>query len=270
LRSRSERRSRSGTGSRAGDGTAGSGTPRECEPTLTTRGYRAEPHPRVDGPGRDTEAVATPTPPPDAPLDTIVFDLGGVLVDWDPRHLYRRLLGSSEAAEELLRAVDLATWNHAVDLGAPLRPTLEEVARRHPAYAEEIRAFGTRWLETVAGPIPGMEQLVSDCRAHGLRLYLLTNSSAETYPLVAARYPFVGSLDGAVVSGAERVAKPDPEIYARVVRRFRLRPASCLVVDDRPENVAAAEAAGFRAHRFSDARTLRRTLEDLGVPGMAD
>lgn len=207
---------------------------------------------------------------PAPPLDAIVFDLGGVLVDWDPRHLYRRLLGSAEAAENLLRAVDFATWNHALDLGAPLRPTIEGVAQSHPAYAAEIRAFATHWLETVAGPIPGMEGLVSECRAHGLRLYLLTNSSAETYPLVAARYPFVGGLDGAVVSGEERVAKPDPEIYARTVRRFRLRPASSLVVDDRPENVAAAETAGFRGHRFCDAETLRQELATLGVLGGHD
>jgi 2-haloacid dehalogenase len=189
-----------------------------------------------------------------------------VLLDWDPRHLYRKLLAGPAAVERFLAEVCTDEWNREIDRGAPLSEAVDQLARRHPESAEAIRAYRDRWMEMVAGPLPGMADLVDELRLAGVPSYLLTNSSTETYPKMRERYPFLHRLAGELVSGEVGLLKPDPEIFQVLIERFQLRPGRTLFVDDRPENVRGAAAAGLRAIRFRGAAALRRVLRSAGVP----
>ena len=208
--------------------------------------------------------MTTPRQPTAAVPTTVVFDLGGVLIDWDPRHLYRRLLPEDEI-EEFLDEVGFAAWNYAQDAGGSWDEAVERLAARHPHRRELIAAYPARFPETLAGPVPGSVELLRDLHAAGVRLLALTNWSAETYPHAEATFDFLTLFEDIVVSGAEGIAKPDPAVFALLVDRYRLDPAATVFVDDSPVNVAAAAAAGLRAVRFTDADTLRGDLSRLGL-----
>ncbi len=212
--------------------------------------------------------MTTPRQPTAAVPTTVVFDLGGVLIDWDPRHLYRRLLPEDEI-EEFLDEVGFAAWNYAQDAGGSWDEAVERLAARHPHRRELIAAYPARFPETLAGPVPGSVELLRDLHAAGVRLLALTNWSAETYPHAEATFDFLTLFEDIVVSGAEGIAKPDPAVFALLVDRYRLDPAATVFVDDSPVNVAAAAAAGLRAVRFTDADTLRGDLSRLGLLGGA-
>jgi 2-haloacid dehalogenase len=199
------------------------------------------------------------------PVRAVAFDLGGVLLDWDPRHLYRRMMGSAEEMERFLGTVCTPEWNLRLDAGLPFERAIDELVACHPAREEFIRAYRSRWPEMVAGPVPGMPELLHDVQKAGLPSYILTNSSAETYPLMVDRYPFLDTVHGAVVSGEVGVVKPDPEIFQVLLARFGLDPATTLFVDDAPANVAGARACGLRAVRFTGAHDLRDALREAGV-----
>ena len=208
--------------------------------------------------------MTTPRQPTAAVPTTVVFDLGGVLIDWDPRHLYRRLLPEDEI-EEFLDEVGFAAWNYAQDAGGSWDEAVERLAARHPHRRELIAAYPARFPETLAGPMPGSVEVLRDLHAAGVRLLALTNWSAETYPHAEATFDFLTLFEDIVVSGAEGIAKPDPAVFALLVDRYRLDPAATVFVDDSPVNVAAAAAAGLRAVRFTDADTLRADLSRLGL-----
>jgi 2-haloacid dehalogenase len=208
--------------------------------------------------------MSTPLQRDAAVPSTVVFDLGGVLIDWDPRHLYRRLLPEDEI-EEFLDEVGFAAWNYAQDAGGSWDEAVERLAARHPHRRELIAAYPARFPETLAGPVPGSVEVLRDLHAAGVRLLALTNWSAETYPHAEATFDFLTLFEAIVVSGAEGIAKPDPAVFALLVDRYRLDPAATVFVDDSPVNVAAAAAAGLRAVRFTDADTLRDDLSRLGL-----
>lgn len=194
-----------------------------------------------------------------------MFDLGGVLVDWDPRHLYRSLFPLDTEVETFLRQVCSPAWNAELDRGRPFADAVAELAGRHPDLAGPIEAYWTEWEQMVAGPLPGMVELLGDLAVAGIRRYLLTNSSAETVPRAARAYPFLGELDGWLVSGEVGLLKPDPAMFELLVRRFDLRRTATLLVDDLPANVEGAGAAGLEAVLFTGAGPLRRHLLALGV-----
>lgn len=201
-----------------------------------------------------------------AGVRTVVFDLGGVLIDWDPRYLYRSMLGSDDQVETFLEEIDFAAWNHAQDAGA--RPWAEAVAAlgdRFPHRRELIAAYPERFGETLAGPIDGSVAVLRELHARGVPLLALTNWSAETFPVARARFGFLDLFDGIVVSGEEGVAKPDPEVFARLVGRYTLDPAATVLVDDREDNVTAARAAGLQGLLFTGPDRLRRDLSRLGL-----
>jgi 2-haloacid dehalogenase len=195
---------------------------------------------------------------------TVVFDLGGVLIEWDPRHLYRRLLPEDQV-EPFLDEIGFAAWNHAQDAGGSWATAVDELAARYPQHRELIAAYPARFPETLAGPVPGSVEVLRDLHATGVRLLGLTNWSAETYPHAEATFEFLTLFEDIVVSGAEGIAKPDPAVFALLVDRYRLDPAATVFVDDSPANVAAAAAAGLRALRFTAADTLRADLSRLGL-----
>jgi 2-haloacid dehalogenase len=196
---------------------------------------------------------------------TVVFDLGGVLIDWDPRHLYRELFDDAEEMESFLAEVTTAEWNAHQDAGRPWTEAIEILVAEHPERRELIEAFHRRWPEMLAGEIPGAVDVLAELRAGGVRLVALSNWSAETFPTARERFDFLAWFEGIVISGEVGVNKPDPRIFEHLVERFGIAPAAALFIDDSPANVDAARALGFSAIRFTDATALRRELVRLGL-----
>lgn len=190
----------------------------------------------------------------------VLFDLGGVLVDWNPRYLYRQIFADPAAMEEFLGTVCTQAWNEEQDLGRPFAEGVRLLTAQHPHRAAEIRAYDERWHEMLKEPIAESVALLGELRERGAALYALTNWSAEKFPIARARFAFLEWFNGIVVSGEERLKKPDPRIFDLAIRRFRLDPAATLFVDDGAHNVAAAARLGFRAHHFTGAAELRRAL----------
>ena len=195
----------------------------------------------------------------------VVFDLGGVLIDWDPRYLYRKLLADEAAVEEFLATVCTPEWNAEQDRGRPFAEGIAELVERHPVHAAAITAYHERWPEMLGGGIPGVVELLAELRAAGVPLYALTNWSAETFGIARERFEFLDWFDGVVVSGEERMVKPDPAIFRLLLDRFGLGPEGALFVDDSPANVAAARELGFDAIQFRDPDRLRRDLMERGL-----
>lgn len=191
---------------------------------------------------------------------TVVFDLGGVLIDWDPRHLYRQLFDDPDEMEAFLAEVTTAEWNAHQDAGRPWAEAIEILVAEHPERRELIEAFHRRWPEMLAGEIPRTVDVLTALRATGIRLVALTNWSAETFPVARERFDFLAWFEGIVVSGEVGVNKPDPRIFEHLLERFGIEPAEALFIDDSPANIDTATALGFRAIRFTDAAALRREL----------
>jgi 2-haloacid dehalogenase len=189
-----------------------------------------------------------------------VFDLGGVLIDWDPRHLYRKLLADEAAVEEFLATVCTPEWNLEQDRGRPFAEGVAELVERYPAHAAAITAYSERWPEMLGGDIPGSVEVLAELRAAGVPLYALTNWSAETFGFARERFQFLAWFDGVLVSGEERLIKPDPRFFQLLADRFGLDPATTFFVDDAEANVAAARRLGFDAVLFTDPRQLRQDL----------
>jgi len=190
----------------------------------------------------------------------IVFDLGGVLIEWNPRHLYRKLNRDDRAIEEFLLEVDFHGWNAAMDRGTPMADGVEQLKRQFPHRAEWIDAWMHRWRESLVGPIPGTVAILEELRAAGLQLLALSNWNADTFAAVRGDYPFLRYFEHIVLSGEERVTKPDPEIFQRLLARSGRRAEECIFIDDVAANVAAAQSLGFDAIQFRSPRELRGEL----------
>ncbi|MBN2084486.1 MAG: HAD family phosphatase [Anaerolineales bacterium] len=190
-----------------------------------------------------------------------VFDFGGVLFDWDPRHLFRHFFdGDTEAMERFLAEIDFFGWNAAMDQGQPFAEAVRERCARFPHYAEWIRAFDTRWEETVRGPIPGMADLLSRLRQAAIPQYGLSNTSAEKYRVLRQKYPFLRLLAGVLISGEAGICKPDPRIFELFLERTGLQKETLLFIDDSPANITAAQTLGWSAVRFTSAQELEKEL----------
>ena len=196
----------------------------------------------------------------------VVFDLGNVLIDWDPAPAIAAGVGPDEARRFLdATDFDFRAWNHGPDSGGSWAEAEAEVARTHPHWAEHALAYRANFAESLVGEVPGTGDLVRALHAAGVRLFGLTNWSEELYHH-APMFEVVGLLEDVVVSGAEGVAKPDPRIYDLVARRSGLPLSALVFVDDRADNVAAAAEAGMDALLFTDADTLRTDLRQRGLP----
>ena len=195
-----------------------------------------------------------------------VFDLGGVLVDWDPRHLYRKLLRNDEAAmEHFLASVCTAEWNRAQDAGRSFAEGARLLKRQHPDKAELIDAYGARFDEMMAGPIVGSVEIVAELRDRGTLLYGLTNWSAETYPLALKRFEFLTWFRGILVSGEVGATKPDPRIYALMLARFAIDPQRAVYIDDNAANAEVARRFGIHSIHFTTPDALRGELVRLAL-----
>jgi 2-haloacid dehalogenase len=175
------------------------------------------------------------------------------------------LFDDEAAMEEFLATVCTGEWNEQLDRGRPFAEAVAELVERFPDQAELVTAYHERWPEMVRGPIEGTVEVLEELRAAGVPTYLLSNASAETWPHAVERFPFLDELDGVLVSGDVRMAKPDPEIFEELCRRFGLRPETTVFIDDKAANVDAARRLGFAAHHFRDAAGLRAELVALGL-----
>ena len=201
-----------------------------------------------------------------ARVEVVVFDLGNVLIPFQPRWLFRQLLPDEASIDRFLAETDFDAWNTAMDAGRRFADGIAAHSRCFPHYRALFEAFFERWQETVGEPIAESVEVLRELQKNDIRTYALTNFSAETYPLAAARFPFLADFDGAVVSGSEGVVKPDPAIYRRLVERYSIVPARAVFIDDKLENVEAARRLGFHGIHFSDPALVRPALRALGLP----
>jgi 2-haloacid dehalogenase len=198
-------------------------------------------------------------------IDAVIFDFGGVLMDWNPDYLYRNLIPDPHDRQRFLAEICSPDWNFEQDRGRPWDAAIAERTALYPEHAPLIRAFRERWGEMLAGPIEPACDLVARLHAAGIALYGLTNWSAETFEIGRRHMPFLPHLRDVVVSGIERMAKPDPRIYALLLRRNGLDAARTAFVDDNRENIDAAERLGLHAIHHSDAGSTEYRLRELGL-----
>lgn len=198
-------------------------------------------------------------------VTSVVFDVGGVLLDHDPRRVYRDLIPDAAELEWFLSAVCTPEWNASLDAGRPFDEACSELAGRYPAYAESIYAW-KRQDEMVAGEIPGAAAAVRCLRAAGVPLYLLTNMPADVFDARQRRYEVLRLFHGAIVSGRERMLKPEAAIFELLSSRFGLDLSKTLFIDDKQENVDGARAVGLVAERFTGAGPLLKALHEHGLP----
>lgn len=198
-------------------------------------------------------------------MDTVLFDLGKVLLDWSPRYYYARFFSDEAALERFLAEVVAPEWILEMDAGKPIDRAIAERRRRFPEHAELIARWKEGWPEMLRGEIAGTVAVVDALRARGRRLYALTNFSTETFPLARARCPSLDAFEDIVVSGEVGLVKPDPRIYRLAIERCRLDPARTVFIDDVAANVAVAAALGFHALQFTTPERLREALRSLAL-----
>ncbi len=207
---------------------------------------------------------------PDNPAGTaitdVIFDLGHVLVDWDPRYLYRVRFGGDDAAmEHFLSQVCSPDWHRRVDAGLPWAQAIAELLLKYPAHAAHIRAYRSGWAQMFAGEVPGTPALLRRLQARGYRLHALSNYPVEPVEFLYQRYPWMEAFEHVVISGRLGVSKPDRRIYEHLLEVIERAPHSCLFIDDRLENVVGARALGIDAIRFEDAGRLAHALAARGI-----
>jgi 2-haloacid dehalogenase len=198
--------------------------------------------------------------------NVVIFDLGGVLIDWDPRHLYRKLFaGDMQKMEDFLAAICTQEWNQCHDRGCSFAENARMLRARYPEHAAFIDAYGTRFDEMMAGPIAGSVEILTELHAQGTPLYALSNFSAETYPLAFKRFDFLRLFRDVVVSGEVGAIKPEPRIYEILISRNGIDPHSTVFIDDVAANIEAARRFGIHGIHFAGSDGLRVELAELGL-----
>lgn len=198
-------------------------------------------------------------------MQVVVFDLGGVLIDWNPRYLYRQLIEDEAAMELFLSEVCHGAWNEEQDRGRTFAAAVEEAVARHPGERALIEAYHHRWEEMLAGPIEGTVRILEELRDQGHELHALTNWSAEKFPVARERYAFLTWFGTILVSGEHGLIKPDPRIFELLLERIGHAADGCIYIDDNPINAEAAARLGFAAIRFESPDQLRHELVRLGA-----
>ena len=200
-------------------------------------------------------------------IDAVIFDLGGVMIDWNPRYVFREnYFENPEHLEFFLDKVCTPEWNETQDAGYPISKATEEKIAEFPQWENAIRDYYGRWKEMLKGEIPGTVELFRQLKKdRRLKLYALTNWSAETFPIALQRFDFLHEFDGRVVSGEEKMRKPFPGFYQLLLDRYELKAAETLFIDDSLRNVKAAEELGIRSIHFRSADPLKKELISMGL-----
>jgi len=199
-------------------------------------------------------------------INTIIFDLGAVLIDWNPHYMYRSIFDNEDEMKHFLANVCTSDWNEEQDAGRPLQEATELLVQQFPEHEDNIRAFYSRWHEMLGDAFWDTVEIFKHLKDTGkYKIYALTNWSAETFPVALERYEFLQWFDGIVVSGAEKMRKPSPEFYQILLDRYHVKPEEALFIDDNYRNVLAAEKMGIRSIHFKSADELASELTTLGV-----
>jgi 2-haloacid dehalogenase len=198
-------------------------------------------------------------------ITTVVFDVGKVLFEWDLRHLFAKLIADKAELEYFVTHVVTPEWHFQHDAGRPLAEMTAKRTALYPKYKNEIDAYRTRFNETIPGPVAGSLEIVHELAERAVPLFAITNFGAEFWEMFRPTQPIFDHFGDIVVSGVEKMVKPDPDIYALALRRFGLKPGEAIFIDDNHDNVVSARANGFAAHHFTDAEKLRRELVALDL-----
>ena len=199
-------------------------------------------------------------------INTIIFDLGAVLIDWNPRYMYRSIFSDEAEMEKFLEEITTSDWNEEQDGGRSLTEGTQFLVNKHPQHEENIRAFYSRWEEMLGEAFHDVVEILSQLKAKNqYRIYALTNWSAETFPVAFERFDFLKWFDGIVVSGAEKMRKPTPAFYQILLDRYQVKPDESLFIDDNYRNILAAEKLGIECIHFSSAVQLSESLRQRGL-----
>ncbi len=197
-------------------------------------------------------------------LKNIVFDFGGVLIDWNPEYLYKKVFEDKAQMEHFLNNVCTYSWNVLQDAGRPVAVATAEKQQEFPEYKDEIAMYYGRWAEMLGGEIAENSRLVKPL-SEKYNTYGLTNWSAETIPVAMERYDFFNHLKGIVVSGEEKLVKPDPKLYYVLLDRFNINPEETLFIDDNAHNIDTAKLLGFETIHFTPDVNLKNVLTEMGM-----
>jgi 2-haloacid dehalogenase len=199
-------------------------------------------------------------------INTIIFDLGAVLIDWNPHYMYRTIFTDEEEMKNFLATVTTSDWNEEQDAGRSLQEGTEILVKQFPEHEANIRAFYSRWEEMLGEAFWDTVEIFKELKeSNKYKIYALTNWSAETFPVALARYEFLNWFDGIVVSGAEKMRKPAPEFYQILLDRHDVKPEDALFIDDNYRNILAAEKLGIKSIHFTSAPKLKETLIEMEI-----
>jgi len=199
------------------------------------------------------------------PIKAIVFDFGGVLLNWDPRNLYRRHFSNSQEMENFLYEIDFYSWNAEQDKGRSFEEGVAQLSAQFPHYAKLISSYYEHWEESLDGPITDTIELLHLLKKNNYALYGLSNWSAETYPIVRKKFSFFDFFDDIIISGDVKMNKPDPSIFNLFLYRTGYNASECIFIDDSPPNIDTARDLGFTAIHFTTPQKLRDILEQIGI-----
>lgn len=196
----------------------------------------------------------------------VVFDVGNILLRWDPRNLYHKMFADPAEMERFLAEVCTMDWNMQGDLGRSWSAMTEELVALHPAYEPQIRAYRARWHEMVLGPIDENVRLLETFKRKGVPLYAITNFAADCFAESQLRFPFLTQFDGIICSGREGLLKPDQAIFDLLLHRYGLRAGECVFIDDSAKNIEAARRIGFKTIHYGLGLDPRLAFAQLGLP----
>lgn len=198
-------------------------------------------------------------------IETIVFDLGNVLVDWNPSNLYSKIFTDKKEEDYFLNNICTMEWHTVQDAGRSPAEGTDVLVKEHPHWEHPIRAFYARWKEMFSGPIDGTVQILKELKKKGYQLYALSNWNAELFNRTVDDFPFLNWFDGKIISGEEKLKKPDEEIYRLLLERFPITPENAVYIDDKEENLLPAEKLGMKTILFTAPEALRSSLQALQI-----
>jgi 2-haloacid dehalogenase len=199
-------------------------------------------------------------------INTVIFDLGAVLIDWNPHYLYRKIFQEEAEMLHFLENICTSEWNEEQDAGRSLQEATELLVAKHPEHEEYIRAFYSRWEEMLGDAIEGTVEIFKELKdSKRYKIYALTNWSAETFPIAQERFEFLKWFDGIVMSGEEKNRKPFPSFYQLLLDRYQVKPEEAIFIDDNLRNIKAAEQIGIKSFHFTSPEVLREALEEQDI-----
>ncbi|MDT3404133.1 HAD family hydrolase [Mucilaginibacter terrae] len=199
-------------------------------------------------------------------INTIIFDLGAVLIDWHPHHLYNKIFTEPAQRDWFLENICTNDWNEEQDGGRALAEGTELRVKQFPEHEENIRVFYGRWVEMLNGPIDGTPEIFRQLKESGkYKIYALSNWSAETMEIAFSQFEFLDWFDGMVISGLEKMRKPEPVFYQLLLDRYSIKPEEALFIDDNKRNIIAAEKMGINSIHFINAAQLEKELKSLDI-----